>query len=163
MLQKYHLGLYALITTALTNPLHNATSLKRDAGDVFTIGGYSGTLYWALIRSQNNLDSPPYDESDSLTAWDNAINEIVQNLDGTEIASQTELEDGNTIIVSGNMINGETWASIGDAAEWQTILVAVGNRNEQENYPEYFYVTIGTSEDTVNFLTSISLSWINTA
>lgn len=163
MFSNIFLALYGLAAMGMASPAPKSTVVERDEDDVFTFTGAGGTTYHALIRSQTNRDESPYTVDDGIRAWDDATNEIAQNLQATDLATQTDLTDGNTIIVSGNMDDNQQWGSVGDSNEWGSIIAALSVRTIQEDGPEYFYVTLGTDEDLAVFFASISLSWINTA
>jgi hypothetical protein len=115
-----------------------------------------------LIRSQTN-NEPKYTADDGITAWGNANNEVVQNIQTTTFSSQTGLSDGTTINVRGSMVGGEQWVTIGDSAEWGSIFEEIQVENQVQGDPEYFYFTVGKVEDTAYFNFSLTLEWVDTS
>ncbi|ETN45925.1 uncharacterized protein HMPREF1541_00106 [Cyphellophora europaea CBS 101466] len=149
------------IATCLNQPLPEAAPTKRDEGDTWSFTASSGTEYYVLIRSQNDADPANYDDNQGVTVWESALNEIAMNAGGAEIAAYNNLDDGTTLIVSGNIVDGTSWQSAATLADWGDIVSQFEYRTTQEENPDYLYLTIGTSEDTVYFFASFSLSWIN--
>lgn len=157
--------LLAVATFALTSTakaLHNSNVLQRDEGDTFEFEGAGGTKYYGLIQSQTDGDDL-YSIDEGQRAWDDALNSIAQNLATADFASQTDLLDGNTIIVTGNMAGNEDWEDIGDSTEWGSIIDELQLKTIQNDNPEYMLVSIGDEEGFETFFATISLSWINTA
>lgn len=154
-----------MATLALARPghsLHKSEVLERDVDDIFVINGDNGT-YYALIQAQTNADETRYGDDEGTRAWDDALNEIAQNLGTREISTETELEDDNTIIISGNTVNSLVWEDIATIDEYGILLGALSDRVIDEENPEYILISVGREEDGADFFMSFSLSWVNTA
>jgi hypothetical protein len=112
------------------------------------------------IITQNNGAEPVYTPDDSVTAWQNGNNELVQNIGATKFSAYTNLADGSTISVSGEMINHpQGFVYLGDSAEWASIFQEFIVELSVLLEPRYLFFTFGLDENTVNFDAAFTLLW----